>query len=112
MNLTAYLMAINDDVTSIIYMDIILSNTYISPIFSDIRLQYFEANPKYTLDFYSHYSQYLILIIYQWKCKYLIHTHYYIDNHEENYMFFRVIIYLLLQRKSLRVGYTTAIADG
>ena len=94
-------------------MDIILSNTYISPIFSDIRLQYFEANPKYTLDFYSHYSQYLILIIYQWKCKYLIHTHsYYIDNHEENYMFFRVIIYLLMQRKSLRVGYTTAIADG
>ena len=47
-------MAINDDVTSIIYMDIILSNTYISPIFSDIRLQYFEANQKYTL--YFHYS--------------------------------------------------------
>ena len=72
-NIKAYPMAIDYDVTSIIYMDIILSNTYISPIFSDIRLQYFETNQQYTLHFYYHYGQYLIPIICQLKCKYLIH---------------------------------------
>ena len=71
-NIKAYPMAIDYDVTSIIYMDIILSNNDISPIFSDIRFQYFETNQQYTLHFYYHYGQYLILIICQLKCKYLI----------------------------------------